>query len=92
VQRETPLVGFDVHGRNGTLGVVAAPDAAAEIDSASPVLLVVGGRSSLLHLYIPLSHVSSVSTDERRVDVDLDVADFTPRIGHDGKVELRITG
>jgi hypothetical protein len=92
VPRETPFVGFDVRGRNGTLGVVAAPDAAAETESGSPMLLVVGGRSSLLHLYIPLSRVSRVSTDERRVDVDLDVADFTPRIGHDGKVELHLTG
>lgn len=88
--RAASFVGFDVRGRVAGLGVVAEPTGVDDLPGA-PELLVVGGRSSLLHFFIPLEHVTNVSRGTRTLSVDVDVIDFTPRIADDGTVELHIT-
>ncbi len=89
--RVAALVGYQVRGTIASLGVVAPLDHAESVPGATE-LLVIGGRSSLLHFYIPLEHVTSVSAKARTVVVDVDVVDFTPRVGDDGTVELHIPG
>ena len=84
------LAGFEVSGRIGSLGIVADLDDVDGFPGMAPELVVIGGRSSLLHFYIPLEHVTSVSKKTRTLSVDVDVVDFTPRVGHDGTVELHI--
>ncbi len=93
-QRETvaAVVGFEVRGTIASLGFVAPLDHPEGVSGAAVELLVIGGRSSLLHFYIPLEHVTSVSPKARTVVVDVDVVDFTPRVGEDGTVELHISG
>ena len=86
------FAGFEVRGRIARLGFVAAPDGGDSVPGVVEELLVIGGRSSLLHFYIPLDHVISVSTTARTVVVDVDVIDFTPRVGDDGRVELHLIG
>lgn len=88
--RAASLVGFEVRGRIAGLGVVAAPASADDLPGA-PELVVIGGRSSLLHFHIPLERVTNVSRRTRTLKVDVDVIDFTPRIADDGTVELHIT-
>ncbi len=88
--RAASLIGFEVKGRIAELGVVAARTAADDLPGATE-LVVIGGRSSLLHFYIPLEHVTSVSARTRTLRVNVDVVDFTPRIADDGTVELHIT-
>ena len=90
--RVAALDGFEVRGRIGSLGFITAADDDAVVPGVAAELVVIGGRSSLLHFHIPLEHITSVSKKTRSVSVDVDVVDFTPRVGDDGTVELHITG
>jgi hypothetical protein len=93
VSQDVSLVGFAVHGRHGTLGVVVTPDRFGAPDvSEAHELLVIGGRSSLLHLHIPRSLIADVSIQARTVDVDLDVVDFTAHVADDGSIQLHVNG
>ncbi len=86
-----PFVGYDVRGRNGSLGVVVDPEAVdVPVSPGAEELLVVGGRSSLLRLYIPMARVHTISRGAATLRVDLDVVDFTCRIADDGLVDLRL--
>jgi hypothetical protein len=83
------LVGFEVHGRHGVLGVVVAvtpPEA-----GIGAQMKVQGGRSDALLYVIPVVRVSAVAHDRRTVLLDADVGDFVPRLQDDGIVELRLT-
>ena len=93
-QRAKPaaFAGFEVRGRIARLGFVAPPESSESVPGVAEELLVIGGRSSLLHFYIPLDHVISVSRKARTMVVDVDVVDFTPRVGDDGTVELHLVG
>lgn len=85
------FVGYDVHGRNGSLGIVVGSHDAWEIHSpADSELVVMGGRSSLLRIHIPLSHIAAVSHETETLEIDLDVVDFSPSIAGDGLVDLRV--
>ncbi len=81
------LVGFRVDGRHGRLGTVVPADDRTAADQISE-LLVRGGASDALTYHVPLSVVAAVSTESRTVMLDLDVVDFTPRLGDDGCVDL----
>ncbi len=81
------LVGFRVDGRHGRLGTVIAADDAT-VDGESSELLVRGGASDALTYHVPVSVVGEVSVERRTVTLDLDVVDFTPRLGDDGSVDL----
>lgn len=82
------LLGFEVHGRHGVLGVVVGvsppePGVAAE-------MRVLGGRSDALLYVIPVIQVSAVAPERRTVLLDVDVGDFVPTLRDDGTVELRL--
>jgi hypothetical protein len=81
------LVGFRVDGRHGRLGTVVPAAEPIAADQMSE-LLVRGGASDALTYHVPLSVVAAVSAESRTVRLDLDVVDFTPRLGDDGSVDL----
>lgn len=89
VTRPSPheLVGFEVHGRNGLLGVVEGiarrPAADGSVD-----LLVLGGASSLLRFHVPMWRVVHVSAVDLVLEIEADVVDFAPRPTLDGTIEL----
>ena len=83
--RQQPLVGCAVQGRHGILGIV---DDVATDRHGRRELLVIGGRSSLLRFHVPTGRICDNPAGVRTVAVDADVADFAPRAGSDGSIEL----
>lgn len=77
------LDGYEVIGRHGSLGTVVETD--------EPNLTVAGGASTLLRFHIPGQRVRSIAPTTLTLTVDLDVADFTPRQGADGSIDLYLT-
>jgi hypothetical protein len=82
------LVGYEVRGRHGVLGVVVGvspsePGVGAE-------MRVLGGKTDLLLYVIPVVQVSAVARERRIVVLDVDVGDFVPTLREDGTVELRL--
>lgn len=82
------LVGFEVRGRHGVLGVVVAVSAPQPGIGAE--MRVQGGKSDALLYVIPVVQVSAVARERRMVVLDVDVGDFVPRLRDDGTVELRL--
>jgi hypothetical protein len=82
------LLGFEVRGRHGVLGVVVAvtqpePGIGAE-------MRVRGGKSDALLYVVPVVRVSGVARHRRMVFLDADVGDFVPKLRDGGVVELRL--
>jgi hypothetical protein len=77
------LTGYEVIGRHGPLGTVVAAE--------EPNLMIAGGASALLRFHIPGPRVRSIAPTTLTLTVDLDVADFTPRQGADGSIDLYLT-
>lgn len=85
------LIGFQVFGRHGVLGIVVDVGTAPVVGAAAQ-LTVRGGVSSGLVYVVPEQRISSVVPEERVLLVDADIADFVPILRPDGTVELRFSG
>lgn len=83
------LIGWRVLGRQGELGVVVEADSLAEPSEGSTIV-VRGGVSEALQYHVPAARLVSISPVTRTLRVDVDVADFVPRFGEGGTVELRL--
>lgn len=81
------IVGFEALGRHGALGVVVDADEGGE---RAPAIVVRGGISDSLVYHVPWASVRSISSKDRRVVLDLDLADFDPYLREDGTVDLRL--
>jgi hypothetical protein len=82
------LVGFEVRGRHGVLGVVV------EVTPPEPgigaEMKVRGGKSDALLYVVPVVRMSGVARHRRTVFLDADVGDFVPTLRGGGIVELRL--
>ena len=78
------LVGYEVAGRHGALGVVVDADEQEQ----PPMLVVEGGATGALVFHVPLSAVESVDGRVHLVRIDGDVASFVPSLREDGRVQL----
>lgn len=83
------VLGFEVHAPGGPLGVVV-DDERAGGEPAPPVLLVRGGVSSALYYHLPTTLVVSISPGQRSLSVRVTAGDFSPRLRHDGSVDLYV--
>ena len=82
-------MGFHVIARCGPLGFVVDPTRSGRPDE--PDLLVVrGGLSCSLYYHVPLASLTSIAPGRRMLAIDLDVADFSPRLRGDGSVDLHV--
>jgi len=83
------LVGFEVLGRHGMLGVVI--DVTAPGPGREPELRIRGGISDGLLYVVPLPRIRRVAPQRREVDVDVAIDDFSPSLRPDGSIELHLT-
>lgn len=88
LSRHLSPIDYEVRGRHGTLGVVVATT--DSVSAGGEELVVRGGRSALLRYHVPAARVCGLSVEGHTVDVDVDVADFAPRVGRDGSVDLHL--
>jgi hypothetical protein len=89
MDRLTDLVGYRVLGRQGELGRVVDTEGAQD-DPETSTIVVLGGVSDALVYHVPANVLVSISRETLTVRADVDVADFLPRFGQSGTVELRI--
>jgi hypothetical protein len=82
-------LGYRAVGRYGDLGLIVEVIGGPEGADGPPALVVRGGVANGLKFFVPVARVRSISTDHRRVLLDVDLADFEPRLDDDGTVELR---
>ncbi len=83
------LVGFRILGREGELGHIVDYEDLEGAPGAA-VLVVRGGVSDSLVYHVPAMRLLSVSRETCTVRTDVDIADFVPRFGEGGTVELRL--
>lgn len=83
------LLGYRVRGRHGELGIVVDRRGFRGTGD-DPTILVRGGVSDALLYHVPATRLRSVSRATRTATIDVDVADFVPRLGDDGSVELHL--
>jgi hypothetical protein len=83
------LVGFEVLGRHGVLGVVIA--VRPREPGLEPSLWIQGGVSRALVYVVPVPRIRRVVPEEHAIVVDVDVGDFVPSLHSDGTVELRVS-
>jgi hypothetical protein len=83
------LVGFEVLGRHGVLGVVVG--ICVRGHGLEPEVRVQGGVSRGLVYLVPVPRIHRVVSEERCLVVDADVDDFVPSLKSDGTVELRVS-
>lgn len=81
------MVGFEVVGRHGSLGVVDAVSDRPAADGTAD-LIVLGGISSLLRFHVPIRCVRVVSLTALALQIEADVADFVPHSSRDGAIDL----
>lgn len=81
---QTDLAGYTVIGRHGYLGTV--------VEGGGDPIVFRGGISDALLFHVPAAMVATISPGSRSVTLEVDVGDFTPRLGEDGRVELHLTG
>ncbi len=84
------VLGFEVNAPGGPLGVVVVDDERAGDEESSAVLLVRGGVSSALYYHLPTALVVSISPGQRSLSVRVTAGDFSPRLRHDGSVDLYV--
>lgn len=89
VHHPPDLVGYRVIGRHGELGIVVDGEVFRGAGDG-PTIVVRGGVSDALLYNVPATRLLSISREARTVTVDVDVADFVPRLGDDGTVELHL--
>jgi hypothetical protein len=87
-RRRSNLVGYRVVGRHGELGVVVDDERLRQFSDET--IVVRGGVSDALLYHVPTELFRSISATSRTVTVDADVADFFPRLGQNGTVELHV--
>lgn len=89
MQRFADIVGYLVLGRQCELGRVVAFEG---LDGApdTSTIVVRGGVSDSLVYHVPALKLISVSRETATVRADVDVADFLPRFGDGGTVELHL--
>lgn len=83
------VLGYEVHAPGGPLGVVVDDERSGD-GQASSVLLVRGGVSSALYYHLPTALVASISPGQRALSVRVTASDFSPRLRHDGSVDLYV--
>lgn len=83
------VLGFEVHAPGGPLGVVVDDERVGD-EPAPSVLLVRGGVSSALYYHLPTALVVSISPGQRSLSVRVTAGDFSPRLRHDGSVDLYV--
>ena len=82
------LVGFRVIGPHGELGRVVECD--GRRGAGASTIVVRGGVSDSLVYHVPTERLRSVSRDTRVVTVEVDLADFVPRLAKNGTVDLHL--
>jgi hypothetical protein len=76
-------------GRQGELGRVVRAESLERAPESSTIV-VRGGVSDALVYHVPASRVVGVSHEAGTVRADVDVADFVPRLGNGGTVDLHL--